>query len=76
MTLHLKMYFTQQSVSEFPRSTVFHSVLQKKTKKHQVSQGRTSPFEADCIFIAAQKSKWERKANKEVYMNAFIVFDF
>lgn len=47
----------------------------KKTKKSQISQGRTSPFEADCIFIAAQKSKWERKANKELYTNAFIVFD-
>lgn len=70
------MHFTQQSVSKFPLFTVFHSVLQKKTTKRQVSQGRTSPFEAECIFIAAQKSKWERKANNEVYMNVFIVFDF
>lgn len=62
-------------MSEFPLFTVFHSVLQK-TKKRQVIQGRTSPFEADCIFIAVQKSKWERKANKELYMNTFIVFDF
>lgn len=71
---HKNVCFTQQSEIDLLLFTVLHSEI-KKRKKSQLSQGRTSLFGADCIFIAAQKSKWERKANKEFFKNAFIFFD-
>lgn len=61
------MHSTQQSKIEFFSLSYFAQM------KSQISQGRTSPFEADCIFIAARRAKWERKANKKLYKRLYFL---
>lgn len=71
------MRFTQPSKTDFLLCTVLHSeVFKKETEKRKKpNQSMTSPFGANCIFIAAEKSKWERKSNEEFYQHAFMFLD-